>query len=299
MMMMLRSFSVAVLVASTAGLTLPPSTRTYKQPLGVIRESIAHLMDPDGFVAERAASLGPVFLAGMFFRPTVFVGGPDNIEEFQQKERFITESCLPPTFATLHTKYGALNQQGEAHKASRRAFSTFLSGESLSGYLPLIEARTSEFVDVAAARGETQLAGDLKSFYLDLMAELFTGAPLSAEEKQLFIEYAAALFLPLATQCANSHPEHTLVHGRSVRAWPGTRRYNGGLLALGTIDPRYKAGERALATLRETMAARLTQAAPRLPNHCLATVSPCVWCSMRHTHAHTRLTRTRSPAARC
>ena len=196
----------------------------YKQPLGVIRESIAHLMDPDGFVAERAASLGPVFIAGMFFRPTVFVGGPDNVEEFQQKERVITESCLPPTFATLHTKYGSLNQQGDAHKASRRAFSTFLSGESLNEYLPLIEARTSEFVDVVAARGETQLAGDLKSFYLDLMAELFTGAPLSEEEKQLFVEYAAALFLPLATQCANSHPEPTLVHGRSVRGTQVQRR---------------------------------------------------------------------------
>ena len=103
------------------------------------------------------------------------------------------------------------------------------------------------------------------------MAELFTGAPLSEEEKQLFVEYAAALFLPLATQCANSHPEPTLVCTAGACV---ARRYNGGLLALGTIDPRYKAGERALATLRETMAARLTQAAPRLPNHCLATVSP-------------------------
>ena len=56
LMLMLRSLSVMALVASTAGLTLPPSTRTYKQPLGVIRESIAHLMDPDGFVAERIYS---------------------------------------------------------------------------------------------------------------------------------------------------------------------------------------------------------------------------------------------------
>ena len=58
----------------------------YSQPLGVMRESIAYLKDPDAFVAKRAETLGPVFLAGMFFRPTVFVGGPEAVDEFINTE---------------------------------------------------------------------------------------------------------------------------------------------------------------------------------------------------------------------
>ncbi len=47
-----------------------------------VRESIAYLRDPDGFIAERHQQFGPVFGTTLFFRPTAVVGGPDAVEQF-------------------------------------------------------------------------------------------------------------------------------------------------------------------------------------------------------------------------
>merc|ERR1719487_2118895 len=132
--------------AGGAALKQPPHMPVYTQPFGVIRESIAYLGNPDEFVAERAKTLGPVFRAGLFFRPTVFVGGPENVKEFVRKERVITESSLPETFATLHTPYGLLNQAGERHKASRVALVDVFGTSKVREALPMIEERTTSFI---------------------------------------------------------------------------------------------------------------------------------------------------------
>ena len=47
-----------------------------------MRESIAYLRDPDGFIAERHQQFGPVFGTTLFFRPTAVVGGPEAVEQF-------------------------------------------------------------------------------------------------------------------------------------------------------------------------------------------------------------------------
>lgn len=217
---------LSVFATSAAALRLPPSMPVYSQPLGVIRESIAYLKDPDAFVAKRAETLGPVFLAGMFFRPTVFVGGPEAVDEFINTERVITESSLPQTFEVLHTRYGSLNQQGETHAASRQAFVPMLQTARLREYLPLMEARTTAYIDSLAAgsRCETRLACDAKRFYLDLMAELFTGTALSDVEAQAFVDY------------------------------------NAGLLSLGKWAPQFKKGAKALSALQKVMTTRLHRA---------------------------------------
>ena len=217
---------LSVFATSAAALRLPPSMPVYSQPLGVMRESIAYLKDPDAFVAKRAETLGPVFLAGMFFRPTVFVGGPEAVDEFINTERVITESSLPQTFEVLHTRYGSLNQQGETHAASRQAFVPMLQTARLREYLPLMEARTTAYIDSLAAgsRCETRLACDAKRFYLDLMAELFTGTALSDVEAQAFVDY------------------------------------NAGLLSLGKWAPQFKKGAKALSALQEVMTTRLHRA---------------------------------------
>ena len=41
-----------------------------------LRESLADLRDPDGFIAARAAEFGPVFGTTLLFRATAVVGGP-------------------------------------------------------------------------------------------------------------------------------------------------------------------------------------------------------------------------------
>ena len=89
---------LSVFATSAAALRLPPSMPVYSQPLGVMRESIAYLKDPDAFVAKRAETLGPVFLAGMFFRPTVFVGGPEAVDASQsRRSRKPLRSCTQGT----------------------------------------------------------------------------------------------------------------------------------------------------------------------------------------------------------
>ena len=80
-----------------------------------VRESIAYLLDPDGFIAKRHQQLGPVFGTTLFFRPTAVVGGPEAVQQFTRLERTISESALPAAFTALHAPDGALNQAGEKH----------------------------------------------------------------------------------------------------------------------------------------------------------------------------------------
>ena len=89
-----------------------------------------------------------------------------------------------------------------------------------------MEARTTAYIDslTASSRCETRLAYDAKRFYLDLMAELFTGTSLSDVEAQAFVDY------------------------------------NAGLLSLGKWAPQFKKGATALSALQEVMITRLQRA---------------------------------------
>lgn len=77
-----------------------------------IRDSISYLRNPDRFVADRSAKLGPIFLSYQFFRPTVFLGGQKNVQQFISRTELknsVVYPALPDTFLELHTKWGALN----------------------------------------------------------------------------------------------------------------------------------------------------------------------------------------------
>ena len=76
-----------------------------------LRESLAYLRDPDGFIAARTKEFGPVFGTTLFFRPTAVLGGPAAVEDFLSQERAIAESSLPAAFTALHTPY----EIGRAH----------------------------------------------------------------------------------------------------------------------------------------------------------------------------------------
>lgn len=215
------ALTVALLAVGQT-LKLPPGKKV--GPLRNVRESIAYLQNPDGFVANRFQEFGPVFSTFLFFRPTVVVGGPQAVTEFIEKERTISVSSLPDTFSTLHTEYGLLNLAGESLTATRRAILPLLNAKSLDDYLPVIERRVSEWVEDVAARGETQLTPDLQHSMLSLFAEIFTGSSLSEKEAQDFVSY------------------------------------NAGLLGLGTFDPTFKKGVKALEALKQSMAQRLADA---------------------------------------
>ena len=105
---------------STSNSLRPLPCRT--GPLIGVRESIAYLRDPDGFIAERHQQFGPVFGTTLFFRPTAVVGGPEAVQQFTRLERNISESALPAAFTALHTPDGALNQAGEKHRFTRRGY---------------------------------------------------------------------------------------------------------------------------------------------------------------------------------
>jgi hypothetical protein len=77
-----------------------------------IRDSISYLTNPDRFVADRSSKLGPIFLSYQFFRPTVFLGGQKNVQQFISRTELknsVVYPALPDTFLELHTKWGALN----------------------------------------------------------------------------------------------------------------------------------------------------------------------------------------------
>ncbi|MFM1798502.1 MAG: hypothetical protein RLZZ117_780 [Cyanobacteriota bacterium] len=158
-----------------------------------LRESLAYLRDPDGFIAERAAEFGPVFGTTLFFRPTAVVGSPAAVEEFMARERAIAESSLPAPFQALHTSYGALNQSGDRHRATRVGYQPLFTSRAFEGYLPVMNRSITAFTDQIAREGHTFIARDGKIHGLNLFAELFAGEALSPEEREAFITYNDAL----------------------------------------------------------------------------------------------------------
>jgi cytochrome P450 len=158
-----------------------------------LRETLAYLLDPDGFIATRSGELGPVFGTTLFFRPTAVIGGPASVEEFVTRERTISESSLPAPFTALHTPDGALNQSGARHRATRAGYQPLFQASALESYLPVLTEAITGFTDGIAQDGETYIARDGKVFCLNLFAELFAGEALSSEEIEAFMTYNAAL----------------------------------------------------------------------------------------------------------
>jgi cytochrome P450 len=188
-----------------------------------VRESIAYLRDPDGFIAERHQQFGPVFGTTLFFRPTAVVGGPEAVDQFTRLERNISESALPAAFTALHTPDGALNQAGEKHRFTRRGYSSLFSPNNLESYLPAINRCMVRFASNIAERGTTCIALDAKHLCLNLFAELFAGESLTTDEIHAFISY------------------------------------NDALLSLSKQLPSFKRGEKALAELQQGMQVRLAK----------------------------------------
>jgi cytochrome P450 len=205
-------------------MTAPAALRPLPCRKGILiglRESLAYLRDPDGFIAERAAEFGPVFGTTLFFRPTAVVGSPAAVEEFMARERAIAESSLPAPFQALHTPYGALNLSGERHRVTRVGYQPLFKSSAFEGYLPVINRNITAFTDQIAREGHTFIARDGKILCLNMFAELFAGEALSPEEIEAFITY------------------------------------NGALLSLTQWLPSFRRGLEALTFLQETMRQRL------------------------------------------
>lgn len=186
-----------------------------------LRESIAYLRDPDGFIADRNRQFGPVFGTTLFFRPTAVVGGPDAVQEFTRVERSISESALPAAFTALHTPDGALNQSGNRHRVTRQGYSALFNSSNLQSYLPIINHHMNQFTSSIAQRGTTHIALDSKRLCLNLFAEIFAGESLNQQEIEAFISY------------------------------------NDALLSLSKQLPSFRRGQKALGILQECMRSRL------------------------------------------
>ena len=203
-----------------------------------LRETIAYLLNPDGFIAARTQEFGPVFGTTLFFRPTAVVGGPPAVEDFLARERSITDSSLPAPFTALHTPYGALNQSGARHRATRISYQPLFQSAALETYLPVLTKTITQFTDQISRRGHSNIARESKSVCLNLFAELFAGEPLSSEEIDAF------------------------------------NTYNAALLSLSRRLPSFQRGQAALGFLQRTMLQRLERfRAGDLPSSCFGLFS--------------------------
>ena len=133
-----------------------------------LRESIEYLVNGDQFIKDRVEEFGPVFSTTLFFRPTVVVGGPDNVAEFLEVDADIAESSLPPALQELMTDKNTLLQTGQRHAASRRMIAPVLSIDALQRYLPIIQQRSDEYITSLSRRDSTLLAKGFTSFYLQV-----------------------------------------------------------------------------------------------------------------------------------
>jgi len=212
---------------ATATLAAPPGRSGFLMRL---RETIAYLKAPEAFLQARVEEFGPVFSTWLFFRRTVVVGGPSAVKDFTRVERDIVTSSLPDIFTELHTPYGLLNLQGEDHAWQRTVTQPFYDQEFLQKKLPLINERMDELIESLAARGgEIELARELKTFFVQLFGELYSGEQFTAEEVELFFDY------------------------------------NAGLLSLSKRSKAFKKAIYALDTLRDSMGAKIEKAKAASP----------------------------------
>ena len=214
---------------SLSELPTPPSKQGF---LRRIRDLVAYLKNPDEFIERRSQELGPIFQMYMFLKPTVIVGGQENVKTFireREAEAEVIYPSLPDSFLHLHTKWGALNLDANdiLFKQARGLFKDVLaSPEALSYYTKKIEPAIENYVDELVRRVEensTQefmLVPEVLELCLQVFSELFSGKGLSKEQVQMFIDYNNALF------------------------------------ALSEISPTFKKGKLALDTLKKEMLER-------------------------------------------
>lgn len=170
-----------------------------------IRDTFSYLSNPDRFVADRSAKLGPIFLAYQFFKPTVYCGGKENVAEFisgTELKNKVIHPALPESFVELHTKWGALNMDAteSMFKEARVLFGDVLSSrEALEQYSAAADREISDYVDNLAERVKTNpqqpiyLAPELKSLCLQIFSKIFSGEGLSEQQMQQFNDYNDAL----------------------------------------------------------------------------------------------------------
>jgi len=170
-----------------------------------IRDSISYFSNPDRFVANRSARLGPIFLTYNFFKPTVICGGQANVQEFisgTELKSKVIHPALPDIFMELHTKWGTLNLDANDNvfKESRRLFADVLSSlEASKQYAQAADQEIEEFVinlekRVRSNPGEPiYLVPELKSLCLQIFAKIFSGEGLTKEQEQQFMDYNNAL----------------------------------------------------------------------------------------------------------
>lgn len=227
-----RATSTPRLSTSSSSLSELPSPPSKGGFLRRFRDLVSYLKNPDKFIARRSEELGPVFQMYMFLKPTVVVGGQDNVKEFirlREAEAEVIYPSLPDSFLDLHTKWGALNLDSNdiLFKQARGLFKDVLaSPEALSYHTKILEPAIEEYVEKLVRRVEKNskqeflLVPEILELCLQVFSEIFSGKGLTKEQIQMFIDY------------------------------------NNGLLALGENSGNFKKGKLALDALKAEMLAR-------------------------------------------
>jgi cytochrome P450 len=185
-----------------SSLPLPPQKQGF---LRRFRDTFAHLQNPEKFIAERSAELGPVFLMYQFFKPVVVVGGKEAVREFIQEreaEAKVIYPDLPEPFRELHTEWSTLNMDStqERFQEARALFREMLQAPEARSYyvttiLPEIKAYADSILQRSRASPDEQLflVPELKELCLQIFSRIFSGEGLTKEQVQMFLDYNASL----------------------------------------------------------------------------------------------------------
>jgi cytochrome P450 len=185
-----------------SSLPLPPQKGGF---LSRFLDTFLYLQNPDKFVEQRAAELGPVFQMYQFFKPVVVVGGQEAVREFiqhREAEAKVIYPDLPDAFRELHTEWSALNMDStqERFKEARGLFKDMLQAPEARSYyvttiLPEIEAYADGLLERVKANPnqELRLVPELKVLCLQIFARIFSGEGLTNTQVQMFLDYNNAL----------------------------------------------------------------------------------------------------------
>jgi len=120
---------------------------------------------------------GPIWKTNIFFTPTVFITGNDNLKDiFNEESKKKTSAFFPPHHRLLFGTKSLLVQSVAYHAKLRRCIQQALSPQQVQSMEPLILTEVQEFIKECKQCKETfKFVDKIRQFFIKLAVKVLLG----------------------------------------------------------------------------------------------------------------------------
>lgn len=133
---------------------------------------------------ERVREFGAVYKTRMQGQDTVVVDDPVQVQALLVTNYGVFENDWGPGVSQLLGQGAIANQEGEAHRRSRRVLTKVFTKEATLSYIPDVSRLAASFLSTWSGHEDTELLGELKNFTFDISCSLIMGFDLQEQERR-------------------------------------------------------------------------------------------------------------------